>query len=669
MIHSSLKSDQKNKGILITSAFLRIRYLTFLFLMISALTFQKAEAQQYPSDSLRTLIQHDRFDQIFKADDTMKLVHYWYICAAFYREGESDSMRKYADLGLKRTLDYKKEAKDKMLRFYLDKYEMIFYKNIGISYFDKDNYTEQTTYFQKYLAKARELRSDSDIGTALAYIASCFRELEDYEQAFSYAQQSYAVLQNTNNINAMGAALAIYGSYYFDKKVDYDSAYYWKKKVLDLYRASGNLPLYSGANLDLIEIFIYFQHYDSCKKYLPVAKELAAQLQFPEHMMTYNTYQAIVDYTEGKTDQALQLLYASMEMARETENKEDDFNIHKYLSVVLSAAGNKKQALAVLDSAFNEYSDDVNLEKARSLTRAQLNFEFEKERALAAAEQKRQIQLRNFSIATGVLLLLLVLFIFKRYRERHHYSLELRQKNDSLEAAYAQLKNTQQELVETEKQREAQQVRVRIARDIHDDIGSGLTKITLLSDITRKKTNDPVAQEALQKITGYSKGVSASLSEIVWAIHPGNDHVGSLVNYMKSTAYQLMENSGIGYTCEFPDEINQQSIHPEVKRNIYLVMKEALHNALKYAEATHIHVSFRINQGHFFLEIRDNGKGFEVHSLDRNAEIKRNGNGLLNMRQRMAQHGNALEVISSPGTGCIITAMGNLFPATAHTAA
>ena len=653
-----------------TANYLRqTKYLIIALLLFLSLFTGPASAQNDPTDSLKGLINQDRFDQEFKAADTMGLVHLWYLCAGFYRLGESDSMRKYADLGLKYTLDYKKGIKDKMLLFYLNKYEMIFYKNIGISYFDKDDYTAQTEYFQKYLAKAREIKSDSDIGTALSYIASCFRELEDYDQAFSYAQQAYAILKNTNNKSSIGSALAIYGSYYFDKKIDYDSSYYWKKKVFDTYEEIQNLPLYCGSHLDLIEIFIYFQKYDSCQKYLDAVEPFIEQLQFPEYTMTYKTYRAILDFEERHTDAAMKNLQEAMVMARETENKEDDFNIHKYLSLVLVGAEQRKEALATIDSAFNEYSDDVNLEKARSLTKAQLNFEFEKERAIAAEQQKREVQLRNFSIAIGVLLMLLVLFIFKRYRERHRYSIELKQKNDELESAINELKSTQQELVETEKQREAQQVRVRIARDIHDDIGSGLTKITLLSDITQKKTNESETREALQKITGYSKGVSASLSEIVWAIHPGNDHVGSLVSYMKSTANQLMENSGINFIGEFPLEDTQQSIHPEVKRNIYLVMKEALHNALKYSGATNVKVSFRAEKGHFFLEIADNGKGFDLPSQDDNGEYRKYGNGLINMKQRMSALGNALEVITAPGEGCTITAMGCLFPAANTTAA
>ena len=250
---------------------------------------------------------------------------------------------------------------------------------------------------------------------------------------------------------------------------------------------------------------------------------------------------------------------------------------------------------------------------------------------------------------------MIVVVIFQRYRERGRYSQTLAEKNAALESANAALKLTQHELVETEKQREAHQVRVRIARDIHDDIGSGLTKITLLSDITRKKTTDSSVSDALGKVMEYSKGVSTSLSEIVWAIHPGNDNVGSLVNYMKSTANQLLENSDIKYVFDFPNAGANVEVHPEIKRNIYLVMKEALHNILKYSEAKNVFIKFFIDNNHFNLEISDDGKGFEM-----NTEDHRFGNGLLNMQQRMSQHGNICEIQTSSGNGCRIIAHGNL---------
>lgn len=628
-----------------------IFFLSIFFSLIINVAYGKSNSV----DSLRSRVITFQQKGTFQQKDSMHLVDIWYLCAEFYQLGESDSMRKYADLGLNQTLKFKSSVRDKNKLLLLDKYEMIFYKNIGISYFDKDDYTGQLKYFHKYLEKARAIKSNQNIGTALSYIASSHRELEDYDKAFSYAQEAYTILKNTENKNAIGGALAIYGSYYFDKKVNYDSSYYWKKQVYDLYNQTGYLPLLSGSTLDLIEIFVYFQEFDSARKYLSISKELVHELEFPEHIMTYNTYQAILYFKDRKLNEARNLLTESMNMARETEVKEDDFNIHKYLSLILAAEGSPEAALQTIDSSFNEYSEDVNLIKARSLTRAQMDFEFEKERINALVEHTRQVQIRNFSIAVGILLFLLVLFIFQRYRERNSYSKILSENNVALESTLMALQQTQQELVETEKQREAQQIRVRIARDIHDDIGSSLTKITMLSDITRNKIADPGIKEALEKVMTYSRNVSASLAEIVWAIHPENDHLGSLIGYMKSTVLQLLENSSIEYVIEFPKETNNMPIHPEIKRNIYLVLKEAIHNVIKYSEASTVHIIFKADSRHFYLEIRDNGIGFDTQAEDR-----RQGNGLLNMKQRMVQHGNVLEIRSSPGNGCSVIAQGKL---------
>ena len=124
---------------------------------------------------------------------------------------------------------------------------------------------------------------------------------------------------------------------------------------------------------------------------------------------------------------------------------------------------------------------------------------------------------------------------------------------------------------------------------------------------------------------------------------------------MKSTVLQLLENSNIEYVIEFPKETNNMPIHPEIKRNIYLVLKEAIHNVIKYSEASTVHIIFKADSRHFYLEIRDNGIGFDTQAEDR-----RQGNGLLNMKQRMVQHGNVLEIRSSPGNGCSVIAQGKL---------
>jgi signal transduction histidine kinase len=142
-------------------------------------------------------------------------------------------------------------------------------------------------------------------------------------------------------------------------------------------------------------------------------------------------------------------------------------------------------------------------------------------------------------------------FIFERYRAKKRTNDILNEKNHAIEQAFLKLKETQHDLVETEKQREAQSVRVKIARDIHDEIGSGLTKITLLSDVAKRKSNTAEIADAFLKITLYSKAVSAALSEIVWSINPGNDNMQSMITYMKAAANTLLEDSGVNFTLNF----------------------------------------------------------------------------------------------------------------------
>ncbi|HRB52867.1 MAG TPA: hypothetical protein PLD87_04235 [Bacteroidia bacterium] len=128
-----------------------------------------------------------------------------------------------------------------------------------------------------------------------------------------------------------------------------------------------------------------------------------------------------------------------------------------------------------------------------------------------------------------------------------------------------------------------------------------------------------------------------------------------LINYMKSTANNLLEDSGVNYSLHFPDTEISSSIHPEIKRNIFLVMKEAINNSLKYANAKNITVTFTLNKSNFKLIVADDGNGFDVTDFNK---IIRNGNGLINMQQRMFQHQNKLTIISTPGHGCKIVAEG-----------
>lgn len=632
-----------------------MRYKIKAAVFLLTFLYSYVKGQSLNMDSLSKIVHALQPSQKFELSDTNYLNVISLLNKQFYESGKSDSMHVYATKGLAIVKKLKESSYNKIKSNVLTNFEMLFNRQAGISYFDKGDYTNQLNYFHRFLLCAQSLNSVKDVATAYVYIATCHRELEDIEQSFFYSKKAVATLAGHDYPSTLASAYSLMSNYYIDGKANNDSAYYYRKEAYLILKESSNNPLLLvSSTLDLVELFHDFRQTDSCKKYLDEIEPLVGEMQNPEHLTVFNAYKGQVYLSEKKTASAVELLRKARALADETDDLNDNSQVNRVLALALAADGKVKEAFDVMDSAFDEYSEDLNTEKVRSLTQAQMNFDFEKERTIASVELKRQRQLRYFLIGLTAILLLFIGFVFQRYRERHHTSLVLAEKNATIEKAYTDLKDAQEDLVETEKQREAQSIRVRIARDIHDEIGSVLTKITLLSDTAKSKSQQTEIADSLSKITFYSKGVSSSLSEIVWAINPGYDNVASLVGYMKTTARNLLEDSGVNYRLSFPDNEISTNIHPEIKRNIYLVMKEAINNSLKYANAENMTVNFQVEQKKFRLEVTDDGDGFNIEKTEKT------GNGIFNMQQRMTQHNNTLQIISSLANGCRVIAEGNL---------
>jgi len=203
----------------------------------------------------------------------------------------------------------------------------------------------------------------------------------------------------------------------------------------------------------------------------------------------------------------------------------------------------------------------------------------------------------------------------------------------------------QQEQFERERAIEA--VRARISEDIHDEIGSGLTKISLMSQrirmtIENKKELNP---ELLQKLTESSKEVVGNLGEIIWTVNPKYDNLPSLLAYIRNYISNFFENTTVDCTIDFPNEIPANAISPDLKHNLFLVIKESLNNILKHADASVVTIHFHLNNHLFYLEIADNGKGMD------DIKGRQFGNGLLNMKNRMEAVKGKFEIQSAKNLG------------------
>jgi len=192
--------------------------------------------------------------------------------------------------------------------------------------------------------------------------------------------------------------------------------------------------------------------------------------------------------------------------------------------------------------------------------------------------------------------------------------------------------------------------RARIARDFHDDIGSCLTHVIVLSELVKGDKAQPREVEAHATMIGNTAQKAVrGLGTIIWAANPRNDTLDSLVQYIIQYSYDFFQGSPVLCHLDLPAEVPALPLTAEVRHNLFMVVKEALHNILKHAHASEVRLSLKLHEAGLELQVNDNGGGFKVDSV---TAIQRSG--MANMRHRMAAIGAALTIDSSPGAGTSI---------------
>jgi len=203
-----------------------------------------------------------------------------------------------------------------------------------------------------------------------------------------------------------------------------------------------------------------------------------------------------------------------------------------------------------------------------------------------------------------------------------------------------------------EMERATENERARIARDLHDEVGSSLTRISMLSEQIQARLSEPEQLKARTlKLSDFVVRTTRAFEEIVWAVNPRNDSLRSLLEYLTHFANELFDDSGI--TCRFkiPDNLPDIALPPEIRHGIFLVIKEALNNALKHAAASHVTLQAELDSRSLLITVQDDGKGFEANT---STTENIGHNGLPNMRQRIKNLGGQLEIESRPGAGTTI---------------
>ena len=190
-----------------------------------------------------------------------------------------------------------------------------------------------------------------------------------------------------------------------------------------------------------------------------------------------------------------------------------------------------------------------------------------------------------------------------------------------------------------------QNVRNSIATDLHDDIGSSLTNISILSELSSKNISQPEkAQPFLQRISEEVQASSQAMDDIIWSVNSRNDSLPETMARMRRYAAELFDNSRVNCHLDLDEKTGNKKLSMEQRRDVYLIYKEALNNIHKHANANNVWIHVIQHQNHLHMQIKDDGKGFNTNFItDRN--------GLKNLRSRVEKWDGNIRIQSEENKG------------------
>ncbi|GGD49561.1 hypothetical protein GCM10011514_12150 [Emticicia aquatilis] len=310
--------------------------------------------------------------------------------------------------------------------------------------------------------------------------------------------------------------------------------------------------------------------------------------------------------------------------AYQLNNKVEDIDDKLYATEILSSfyskTNNFKKAYNLLKE-YNALKDSSAKIESEELSRDLLaKYETEKKETqikLLNEESKSANFQKNAYLIGGILIILLASFMF--------FSLQNRNKLKRFE--------------------EQQFLRNRIAADLHDEIGSTLSSISILSEIVAmQQKKGEYKPEIMSQVSNDAREVIDKMDDIIWTINPSNDNFSNLETRIKTFAIPLFESKDINFEFKFSPELENIKIDMSKRRDIYLILKEAINNLVKYSECKNAKIEIDIVNSKIIFTVIDDGRGFDI-----NAQSSRNG--LKNMKMRAEKIGAELKIESKVGEG------------------
>jgi signal transduction histidine kinase len=521
------------------------------------------------------------------------------------------------------------------------KLQIVIFNSIGKAYSQLGKSVASLKNYQIAL-KIAETTDDKDYaGKILKNIGALYEEQKNFIQALAYYKKAENIAIEIKDESLLADVYNNTGIVY-EQKLNYPLALKTYQKALSSYEKADRKDRIALTlnNIGIVYKFLgdYPKAISFYSKSLKYSEELGDKFFISANLNNLgNVYAMMHNYPK-----AIEYNTKSLKIAEDIGATNIIVEALSSLAEDYAGARDFKKAYEMNNKYFKVNSDYINMESSKKLAEMQTLYQTEKQErqistlkqneqisALKMKQQELMIQKTNYQIFFVVLFLAITLGI--------SYLLYVRQQYKQKMAQRKAIKDAQSK------------ERSRIAQDVHDDIGSGLSKITLMaSSATNRLHQKGLESTEVKAIAQVSKDLVENMRDLIWVLNPENATLDNLVARIREYCSDYLEGCSVSAEMDIQDDIPDIKISQQVQRNIFLTVKEALHNCIKHSDCNSISVKLYFINQELNILITDKGKGFDMLNL------KGKGNGLRNMQQRMESIGGVFETKSYPNIGTTI---------------
>lgn len=489
-------------------------------------------------------------------------------------------------------------------------------------------------YYQEALRKVHLSKNPREIeAKILKNIGATYSDLEDFTNAMNYLQRAELLARELNNEDLIADCLNNRGIIY--EQTDRMSlALEVYAQAMEIYRKSQDPDRLALVFINIGVVSKALGQFENAKSAYDSALFYSRQLGNEYYIAAALNNQGNVFAALHNFPEAIRITQEALEISRRIGHTDVEQNCLSSLAEQYHAMGMDEKAY-LFQQRYSAFHDSlINVSRVSALTEMETKYEVEKKELQLdhlsienklKEEENRQNKLFIALLAISILMLVTGIIVWIRITKLQH-------------------KKKQLELIALTEKSE----RERIAKDMHDELGTGISRITWITAMAEKNVHDVVLKKQINAIENISGQLATGMKSLIWLLNSGNCTWSVLSGRIREMCAIQAEDHQ--FTLHFnADQIPADLVVKQyAARDLFLLCKEAMNNTSKYASATKVELLFSLDRDHFHLRLQDNGLGFDKNSVTR-------GHGLNNIDKRVHDLHGQCTIESSPGNGCIIT--------------